>query len=141
MISGIQFYENGMSNIMQNGGNEAKINGIPPQYNPFGMKMLADFTRRGIRVIDAFRQVPGVQARRSFPSEADQHMPRAELLFDQAALGLTRDAILERLLSGDPAVALAPSDAGGVFINPQTLRPGEEKIVVACLQNILLASK
>jgi hypothetical protein len=41
MISGIQFYETGVPNIMQNGGNDAKINRIPPQYNPFGMKMLA----------------------------------------------------------------------------------------------------
>jgi hypothetical protein len=49
-ISGIQFYENGMSNYMQNGGNDANINRIPPQYDPVGMKMLANFSRRGIRV-------------------------------------------------------------------------------------------
>jgi hypothetical protein len=54
MISGIQFYENGMSNIMQNGGNDAKINRIPPQYYPIGMKMLANFTRRGIWEIMIF---------------------------------------------------------------------------------------
>ena len=42
------------SNIMQNGGNDAKINRIPPQYYPIEMKMLANFTRRGIREIMIF---------------------------------------------------------------------------------------
>ena len=57
-------------------------------------------------------------------------MPRAELIFDEASLGITRDELLERLMAGDPAVSLAPSGANGVFVNPQTLQPGEEKIVV-----------
>jgi hypothetical protein len=52
----------GMSYIMQNGGNDAKINRIPPLYNPFGMKMLANITRRGIRVlVQTIRQMNGSQ--------------------------------------------------------------------------------
>ena len=88
-------------------------------------------------VLRAFANTPGVQARRSFPNEAGQPMPRAELLIDEAALGISRDAILEQLMNGDPAVSLAPSPDNGVYINPQTLRPGEEHIVIERIKEIL----
>ena len=50
MISGIQFYENEVQNIMQNGGNYAKVKCVPPQPSPLGVKKLAKFIRRGIWV-------------------------------------------------------------------------------------------
>jgi D-glucosaminate-6-phosphate ammonia-lyase len=90
-------------------------------------------------MVQAFTDVPGVTARRSFPNEAGQPMPRAELIFDETKLGITRDALLERLMEGDPAVSLAASGSNGVFINPQTLKPGEEKIVVERIQEILFS--
>ena len=34
MLSGIQFYENGMPNIIQNGGNYAKVKRVPSQSSP-----------------------------------------------------------------------------------------------------------
>jgi hypothetical protein len=34
MISGIQFYENGVPNIMQNGGNDAIVKQVPLQPSP-----------------------------------------------------------------------------------------------------------
>ncbi len=89
-------------------------------------------------VLQAFTHVAGVEARRSFPSEAGQPMPRAELIFDESQVGLTRDEILARLLAGSPAVALAGSGASGVFVNPQTLRPGEELVVIECIKAALL---
>jgi hypothetical protein len=50
MISGIQFYENGVPNIKQNGGNYAKVSRFCYNYHLSGVKMLAKFIRRGIRV-------------------------------------------------------------------------------------------
>lgn len=88
-------------------------------------------------VLAAFRGTPGVAGQRSFPSEAGQPMPRAELIFDEGALGITRDEILSRLMAGDPAVSLAPAGTSGVFINPQTLQKGEAEIVVGRIQEIL----
>jgi hypothetical protein len=64
-------------------------------------------------------------------------MPRAELIFDEAALSLTRDEILRRLLDGAPAISLAAAGESGVFINPQTLEPGEEKIIVEKIHQIV----
>ncbi|OQA40694.1 MAG: L-seryl-tRNA(Sec) selenium transferase [Chloroflexi bacterium ADurb.Bin325] len=88
-------------------------------------------------VIDAFAGQPHVTARRNFPSEAGQPMPRAELLLDEAALGVTRDAALDRLRRGEPAIALAAAGDRGLFINPQTLQPGQERIICARLREVL----
>ncbi len=88
-------------------------------------------------MVAAFAGQPSVQARRSFPNEAGQPMPRAEIILDEAALGLTRDQLLERLLTGEPSISIAAAEASGVYINPQTLQPGEEKIIVARIQQIL----
>jgi L-seryl-tRNA(Ser) seleniumtransferase len=85
----------------------------------------------------AFASTPGVTARRSFPSEAGQPMPRAEILLEEQQSGISRDELLRRLLQGDPAISLAPSGANGIFVNPQTLQPGEEKVVVERIKEIL----
>jgi len=71
-----------------------------------------------------------VQARRGFPSEAGQPMPRVEITLDETALGISRDEVLKRLYEGHPAISLAPAGENGLYLNPQTLRPGEEKIIV-----------
>ena len=85
--------------------------------------------------IDALSALPGLSARRSFPSEAGQPMPRAEIVLDEAALqerrpALTRDDLLAQLRDGEPSIALSPAGASGVYLNPQTLEPGQEQIIV-----------
>jgi uncharacterized pyridoxal phosphate-dependent enzyme len=81
-------------------------------------------------ILSAFAENAHIQARRGFPSEAGQPMPRAELTLDEAGVGLTRDELLKRLYEGTPAISLAPAGEHVLYINPQTLRPGEEKIIV-----------
>lgn len=90
-------------------------------------------------VLAAFAGQPHLTAARSFPNEAGQPMPRAEILFDESAIGITRDEILNRLYEGTPAVALAPSGMNGVFVNPQTLAPGEEMIIVNRIKAVITA--
>jgi L-seryl-tRNA(Ser) seleniumtransferase len=80
-------------------------------------------------VVESLAGRPHVTARRDFPSEAGQPMPRAEIILDERALGLGRDELLARLRDGEPAISLAPAGEHGVFFNPQTLEPGEELIV------------
>jgi uncharacterized pyridoxal phosphate-dependent enzyme len=87
--------------------------------------------------IDEFSNVPNVSARRDFPSEAGQPMPRAELIFDEKALGITRDTIFAQLKNGNPSIELAGAGASGLFINPQTLELGQEKIIVCRIKEIL----
>ena len=88
-------------------------------------------------VIDEFSRLPHVSARRNFPSEAGQPMPRAEVIFDEQKLGITRGDILDQLRSGEPSIQLASAGSNGVFINPQTLGPGQEKIIVDRLKQIV----
>ena len=91
-------------------------------------------------ILQAFAGVPGMHGRRSFPSEAGQPMPRAELRIDKDVVRISRDAILEQLMAGDPAISLAPSPEGGIYINPQTLNLGEEQIIIERIQEILAAA-
>ena len=92
-------------------------------------------------VIAAFDGMPHVTARRNFPSEAGQPMPRAEIIFDEAGLRLTRDDILKRLRQGEPSIALAAAGTDGVFVNPQTLQPGQERIVCERLLEVISSAK
>ena len=88
-------------------------------------------------VIQEMSLVPGVSAARTFPSEAGQPMPRAEIRFDESKLSLSRDQILKALFSGEPPISMAPSGQHGIFFNPQTVPPGQEKIIVNRLIAIL----
>jgi L-seryl-tRNA(Ser) seleniumtransferase len=88
-------------------------------------------------VIDAFSDLPHVRAARDFPSEAGQPMPRAEITFDEQRLAITRDEILTQLRMGDPSIALAPAGERGLYVNPQTLRPGEERVIVGRVKQIV----
>ncbi len=88
-------------------------------------------------VIAAFGDHPHISARRSFPSEAGQPMPRAEIIFDPQGLGLTRDEILGRLQGGHPSVILAEAGESGLFVNPQTLKPGQEQIIVDRIMQVV----
>jgi len=100
-------------------------------------QLLQRFETQVARIVDAFSNQPGVRAERYFPSEAGQPMARALLTLDASTLGKSRDVVLQALLEGDPAVDLAASGEAGIFINPQTLEPGEEDIVIARLRGSL----
>jgi len=88
-------------------------------------------------VIAALQDEPHVSARRSFPSEAGQPMPRAEIILEQSALEIERDEVLRQLYDGQPAISLAPAGEDGLFVNPQTLSPGQEQVIVERLRQIL----
>ena len=89
-------------------------------------------------VMDAFSDIPYISTGRNFPSEAGQPMPRAEIVFHEQNPGITRDEMLTQLRAGEPAIALAGAGPNGVFVNPQTLEPGQEKIIVGRMREIIL---
>ena len=86
----------------------------------------------------ALADVPGITTKRSFPSEAGQPMPRAELVFDQDRIGLSRDQILAELLAGDPAILLAEAGDHGAYVNPQTLYGDEQQEIAARIREIVV---
>lgn len=88
-------------------------------------------------VIAAFANHLHVTAHRSFPSEAGQPMPRAEIVLEEAALHITRDEVLHRLRTGAPSILLAEAGDNGLYINPQTLQPGELQIILERIKQIV----
>jgi uncharacterized pyridoxal phosphate-dependent enzyme len=99
--------------------------------------LMASYEEQVQAVIDAFCRVPHVDAKRSFPSEAGQPMPRAEIVLDEEQTGVSRDEVLERLQAGTPSVSLAPAGKFGLYVNPQTLQPGQIQTVIECIKRVL----
>jgi L-seryl-tRNA(Ser) seleniumtransferase len=87
--------------------------------------------------LDALPGMPGVVARRDFPNEAGRPVPRALIMFDPAACGVTGDEVRRRLWEHEQPVAVAPAAGSGIYLTPDTLEPGEEEIIVARLRAIL----
>jgi len=88
-------------------------------------------------VVEALGKERHLSARRDFPSEAGQPMPRALVELDEKGAAMTRDRFLELLREGEPSVALAAGGTSGVYVNPQTLEPGEELTIVRRIREIL----
>lgn len=85
----------------------------------------------------AFNNIAGVDARRSFPNEAGQPLPRCEIIIDAAAAGITRDDVVKQLWEGEPRIAVAESGEHGIFLNAMTLSDEEANVVAARLKQIL----
>ena len=90
--------------------------------------------------LDGLRDLPGVHASRGYPSEAGQPHGRAIVRIDRAA-GLTRDELVLALWSGDPPVAVGVVDDNAIALNPQTVEPGEERVVLEALRRVLPGSR
>ncbi len=79
-------------------------------------------------------RLDGITATRSFPSEANQPAPRAQVHIDPSVVGRTRQEIDQGLQEGSPAVSVAYGKADEtIMLNPMTLEEGEEEIVLARL--------
>ena len=87
---------------------------------------------------EVFSDIQGVTVHRIFPSEAGQPMPRTEIRFDAAHLGITRNEILQQLAEGEPSIDLPGSGENSIIINGQTLMPGEVEIIAERLTEIIL---
>jgi L-seryl-tRNA(Ser) seleniumtransferase len=90
-------------------------------------------------VLQAFEAHPAVHARRIWPCEAGQPIPRAELTLDEARLGRSRDEVLEALRTGDPPVEVGEGLDSRIWVNPQTLSPDELPELLRRLQEELRA--
>ncbi|HZJ58288.1 MAG TPA: aminotransferase class V-fold PLP-dependent enzyme [Clostridia bacterium] len=80
-------------------------------------------------VLDAFRDESAVCASRDFPSEAGQPMPRAKVSMVEGALNADITQIDNWLKEGQPSIFLAVM-GNALYINPQTLQPGEMDIII-----------
>ncbi len=85
----------------------------------------------------AFNQLPGVTARRSFPNEAGQPLPRCEVIIGPGAR-LSQNALLLALRAGIPSIETGgAADLSGFHLNPMTLRDEECMLVKQRIVSLL----
>jgi D-glucosaminate-6-phosphate ammonia-lyase len=85
----------------------------------------------------ALNALPGVTAERDFPNEAGQPLPWSLVTVDPDRAGISRSEVVTRLETGDPIIIVASGGENSFHLNPMTLEPGEEKIVLARLLDVL----
>jgi uncharacterized pyridoxal phosphate-dependent enzyme len=85
----------------------------------------------------ALNRVPGISARRDFPNEAGQPLPWSLIMVDPAKAGLSKDEIVAQMWAGEPGIAVASTGLDSFHLNPMTLEPGEEQVVLKRLLEIL----
>lgn len=90
---------------------------------------------------EALNRPSGVTARRDFPNEAGQPLPRSLVTVSAAEAGIDRDGVLAKLSEGEPAIVVASGGADSFYLNPMTLEPGEERIVEERLLEIFRSSQ
>ncbi len=73
---------------------------------------------------------PGVSCKRDYPNEAGQPLPWLLITIEPEKAGFTRDDVIAGLESGSPVIKVMPHAADSIHVNPMTLEPGEEKIVL-----------
>lgn len=86
--------------------------------------------------VDQLGDLQGVTVTRGYPSEAGQPHGRALLRFSSDSLR-TRDAVVAALWEGDPRVAVGKIGDDTIALNPQTVAPGEEQLVIERLRSAL----
>ncbi len=100
--------------------------------------LLAGYEAIVQRWIDGLTGIAGITAERIFPSEAGQPHGRTLVTVGPGAV-LTRDAIVAALWAGEPRIAVAAVGVAAIALNPQTIQPGEDEIVLRRLREILKA--
>jgi L-seryl-tRNA(Ser) seleniumtransferase len=86
--------------------------------------------------IDGLRGIPGVRVERGYPSEAGQPHGRAIVYFQNDSR-LSRDGLVAALWEGEPRIAVGEVATDAIALNPHTLEPGEDRIVLMALRRLL----
>ena len=101
---------------------------------------VAGYERQVEYVIKSFAGFDGIEAARSFPSEAGQPMPRALVRLLPGVFKANAEEICEQLKMCKPAILVA-AKGDSIFINPQTLLKNEIEIVTGKLKEVLAANR
>lgn len=86
-------------------------------------------------IAESLRDLPGVRTG-PVPHEIISHVPRVFVEWDEAARRLSIQDVVERLRGGEPRIEVLVTTCG-LTISPNTLEPGEERIVARRLRQVL----
>jgi L-seryl-tRNA(Ser) seleniumtransferase len=86
--------------------------------------------------IAGLQGLPGVSVERGYPSEAGQPHGRAIVRLSADA-ELTRAQLVAALWESNPRIAVGQVDEDAIALNPQTVEPGEDAVVLHALRELL----
>lgn len=97
-----------------------------------------EWEARVSHVLDAVKDIPGVQAERFVPSIANE-VPHAAVAWDPARISLTRDGVAQVLREDEPRIELrpGPSDEPRLEIGVWMMEPDEHRIVASRVAAVL----
>jgi uncharacterized pyridoxal phosphate-dependent enzyme len=98
--------------------------------------LLAGYEAMVQRWIAGLADVPGIHVERGYPSEAGQPHARAIVRLG-AQSTWTRPKLVRALWEGEPRIAVGEVGSDAIALNPQTLQPGEDEIVLDALRRLL----
>jgi uncharacterized pyridoxal phosphate-dependent enzyme len=89
--------------------------------------------------IEDLQGIPGIDIERGYPSEAGQPFGRA-IVHILPEHRLSRDQVVASLWEGNPRIAVGTADIApnAIALNPQTVEPGEDEIILNRLREILI---
>ena len=90
--------------------------------------------------VSTFDTLPGIAARRDFPNEAGQPVPRVRIDLDLQTAGMSAPEVQRQLWEGDPPIAVAVEGENRLYLTPDTLEPGEDRIVTERLHALLVST-
>ena len=97
---------------------------------------MADWEAQVQAVVEAFANESAINVVRDFPSEAGQPMPRAKITLVEGALNANIQQVDESLKEGNPGIYLG-LEADALYVNPQTLQPGDIEIIIDRLREVI----
>jgi seryl-tRNA(Sec) selenium transferase len=98
---------------------------------------LAGYEETVRRWIALFDGRPGLSARRGFPNEAGQPVPRVLIEVDPTVTGVTAQEAQRRLWEGDPRIAVPLSGSNVLSLTTDCLDGGDERIVLERVAEVL----
>ena len=95
--------------------------------------------------MEALADVPHVKVERIVPNpEKDEYFaqgwPRARIILEEEALGLTAKEVAQALREDNPAIYVG-TEKGAIVLNPHCIQEGEEVIVADRLRDVLQAHR
>jgi L-seryl-tRNA(Ser) seleniumtransferase len=90
-----------------------------------------------VRVIgDSIASIPGIKVETVVPEIANA-VPTLRVSWDESAIKLSSQDVLQRLREGNPSVEMMPGGKNGLTITVWMLQPGEAQIVARRLREVL----
>ena len=93
-------------------------------------------------IVSSLTDIPGLNARRVSPAEPGVQpnwIPRVYLDWEKETIPLSSSGVKSLLRQGEPGIAVG-STSTGLYVNPQTLKPGQEKIIAKELRKVFVSA-